>query len=347
MAIELGYWSPVFGGWLRNVDDEGMDWSFGYNLAVARAAEEAGFTRTLVAELLLNDIKERSDPVLECWTTCAALAAATSKLRIMAAIRPGFHNPGIAAKRAATIDHISGGRFELNVVCAWWEEEARRYGVPWIDHDKRYDRGREFVEVMKGMWADGEFTLDGAYYKVLGGLLNPKPAQRVRGVPRVPLYAGGDSEQGKAMIASSCDGYLMHGDPPERLAAKVAEMEERVASSQPGARFRYGCAGYAIVRDTEAEARADVKRITTVREGSPNYHSYLDFVRNSKLDQQLTLENYSVSNRGLSAGLVGTPEQVARRLGELEDAGIDLVLLQMSPQLEEIRRFGEEVVPLL
>jgi FMNH2-dependent dimethyl sulfone monooxygenase len=139
----------------------------------------------------------------------------------------------------------------------------------------------------------------------------------------------------------------MHGGEPKQLEAKVLDMEERVARLQPGARFRYGAAAYAIVRDTEEEARAEVKRITTAQPGSRNFHSYQDFVRNSHLDSKVTLEDYSVSNRGLRVGLVGTPDVVARRLGELEDAGLDLVLLQMSPQLEEIRRFGEKVVPLL
>lgn len=347
MTIKLGYWSPIFGGWLRNVDDEGMSPTFAYNLAVARAAEDAGFHMTLVAELLLNDIKDKGADTLECWTTCAALAASTRKLRIMAAIRPGFREPALVAKEAANIDHISGGRFELNVVSAWWEEEARRYGGKWIDHDKRYARAKEFVDVMKGMWAEDEFHYKGDHYVIDGGILNPKPEQRVRGTPRVPLFAGGDSEQGKDFIASTCDSYLMHGAPPEQHKQKIADMEERVARLQPGADFQYGAAAYAIVRDTEEEARAELKRITIAQPGSRNYHSYQDFITNSRLDSKVTLEDYSVSNRGLRAGLVGTPEQVAQRLGMMEDAGLDLVLLQMSPQLEEIQRFGEDVIPLL
>lgn len=347
MTIKLGYWSPVFGGWLRNVDDENMDWTFAYQAKVAQAAEEAGFHTTLVAELLLNDIKEKGAPVLDAFTLSTALATVTKKLRIMAAIRPGYREPGHVAKEAASIDHISNGRFELNVVAAWFEEESRRLGGKWVPHDQRYRRAAEFVQVLKGLWSQDEFHLKGDFYQLDGGISNPKPVQNVRGTPRIPLYAGGESEDGKNFIARHCDSYLMHGDPPERLRPKVEDMEERVRRLQPGARFEYGVAGYSLVRDTEDEVRAELKRIMTVNPSSPNYHSYQDWINNSKLDQKISLENYSVSNRGLQTGLVGTPEQVAQRLGELQDAGIDLVLLQMSPQLEEIQRFGEKVIPLL
>jgi FMNH2-dependent dimethyl sulfone monooxygenase len=109
----------------------------------------------------------------------------------------------------------------------------------------------------------------------------------------------------------------------------------------------YGVAAYAIVRDTEAEAREELKRITNVQPGSPGYENYQDWVSHTALEQQISLEDYSVSNRGLRAGLVGTPEQVADRIRELETVGVDLLLLQFSPQLEEMERFAESVMPLV
>ena len=111
--------------------------------------------------------------------------------------------------------------------------------------------------------------------------------------------------------------------------------------------MQYGMAAYAIVRRTEREAQRELERITNVAPGSPGYGNYQDFVRNSKLEQQLSLEDYSVSNRGLRAGLVGTPEQVAERVRAFEAAGVNLLLLQCSPQLEEMERFAEEVMPLV
>jgi FMNH2-dependent dimethyl sulfone monooxygenase len=93
--------------------------------------------------------------------------------------------------------------------------------------------------------------------------------------------------------------------------------------------------------------KKELDRITNVSEGSPGYGNYRDWIANTKLEQQVSLQDYSVSNRGLRAGLVGTPEQVAERVRELEAVGVDLLLLQCSPQLEEMERFSEQVMPLV
>jgi FMNH2-dependent dimethyl sulfone monooxygenase len=111
--------------------------------------------------------------------------------------------------------------------------------------------------------------------------------------------------------------------------------------------MKFGAAGYAIVRSTEAEAQREIERITDIRPGTPGFENYQDWINNTQLEQRVSLEDYSVSNRGLRSGLVGTPEQVAERIVEFEEAGLDLLLLQFSPQLEEMERFAEEVVPLV
>jgi len=109
----------------------------------------------------------------------------------------------------------------------------------------------------------------------------------------------------------------------------------------------FGVAGYVVCADTEAAARAEVARITDVRQSAAGYANYQDWLANTQLEQRVSLEDYSVSNRGLKAGLVGTPEQIAERLGEFEEAGVDLLLLQFSPQYEEMERFAAEVIPLV
>src|SRR6185436_34755 len=99
--------------------------------------------------------------------------------------------------------------------------------------------------------------------------------------------------------------------------------------------------------ETEAEARAEVARITNVAEGTPGYGNYADWLAHTQLEQRVTLEEYSVSNRGLRAGLVGTAEQVAEQVQTFADVGVDLLLLQCSPQYEEMERFAAEVMPLV
>jgi FMNH2-dependent dimethyl sulfone monooxygenase len=340
--MRFGYWLPVFGGWLRNIPDEGMEASWDYVRRLAQRSEQIGFDLTLIAELNLNDIKGPEAPSLDAWSTAAALAAVTERLELMVAVRPTFHPPAALAKQAANIDHISGGRLTLNVVSSWWASEARQYGVDFDQHDARYARTAEWLQVVSGMWSQPRFSFAGAHYHVEDAILEPKPVAR----PRPTIYAGGESETAKQLIARACDAYLMHGDPPERVAAKVADMRARRARLNL-APLRFGVAGYVVCADTETAARAEVARITDVRQSAAGYANYQDWLANTQLEQQVSLEDYSVSNRGLRAGLVGTPQQIAERIREFEQAGVDLLLLQFSPQYEEMERFAAEVIPLV
>lgn len=338
--MRYGYWMPVFGGWLRNVEDEGMEASWDYVRRLARRSEEIGFDLSLVAELFLNDIKEPDAPTLDAWSTAAALAAVTRTLELMVAVRPTYHPPAVLAKQAANIDRISGGRLSLNLVASWWEDEARRYGAPFDRHDERYDRAAEWVRVVKGMWSEDRFSLSGDHFEVEDAILEPKPASE----PWPTVYAGGESEAGKEMISRLCDAYVMHGDPPHRVREKIRDMRGR-RGRHDGEPLTFGVSGFVVVRDTEEEVRRELARITSVdRDDRDGYHSFRDWLDGTDLEQELSAEDYAVSNRGLHSGLVGTPEQVARRIDEFEEAGVDLLLLQFSPQLEEMERFSETVM---
>jgi FMNH2-dependent dimethyl sulfone monooxygenase len=343
--MRFGYWLPVFGGWLRNVEDEGMAAEWSYVRRLARASERAGFDLTLIAELNLNDIKGPEAPALDAWSTAAALAAVTDRLELMVAVRPTFHPPALLAKQAANIDHISGGRLSLNVVSSWWAEEARQYGVEFDTHDARYARTAEWLAVVDGLWKERQFSFAGKYYHVEDAILEPKPVRRPHR-PRPTIYAGGESPAAKNLIARTCDAYLMHGDPPERIATKVQDMR-RLRESNGLTPLVFGVAGYVVCRATEAAAQREVARITDVHQSAAGYANYEQWLANTQLDQRVSLEDYSVSNRGLKAGLTGTPDQIADRIRAFEQAGVDLLLLQFSPQLEEMERFAEEIMPLV
>ena len=337
--MRYGYWLPVFGGWLRNVADEKMEASWAYVKRLAQRSEELGFDVTLIAELNLNDIKGVEAPSLDAWSTAAALAAVTERIELMVAVRPTFHLPALLAKQAANIDHISGGRLTLNVVSSWWADEARKYGVSFETHDDRYARTSEWLDVLNGVWSQDHFSFSGKYYRVEDNVLDPKPVSK----PRPLLYAGGESPAAKDLIAEKCDAYLMHGDPPERVREKIADLRERRARhGLPPMKF--GVAGYAIVRETEREANEELRRITDVKQSAAGYANYQQWLAGTQLERRVSLEDYSVSNRGLRSGLVGTPEQVAERVAQFEAAGVDLLLLQFSPQFEEMERFADKVI---
>jgi len=351
--MRYGFWLPVFGGWLRNLEDEQMETSWAYTKALAQRAEQIGYDLTLIAELNLNDIKGVEAPSLDAWSTAAALAAVTERLELMVAVRPTFHNPALLAKQAANIDQIAGGRLSLNVVSSWWKDEATKYGIPFDEHEQRYARTSEWIDVVDGCWSKQHFTHQGQIYNVQDNVLAPKPVseRRFPGTPVAPqpkngrptLYAGGESDTAKNLIDSKCDAYLMHGDPPEIVGAKIEDMRRRrEAAGLPPMSF--GVSGYAIVRDSDAEAAREVARITDVNSSARGYANYQQWITGSKLEQKVSLEDYSVSNRGLRSGFIGTPETIRTRLEEFALVGVDLVLVQASPQAEEMERFSAQVI---
>lgn len=338
-GIRYGYWMPVFGGWLRNVEDEQMEATWQYTSKLARRSEEIGFDLSLIAELNMNDIKGIDAPSLDAWSTSAALAAVTKTLELMVAVRPTFHLPALFAKQAANIDHISGGRLALNVVSSWWEQEARMYGVDFERHDDRYGRTSEWLDVVNGAWSQKSFDHTGKYYQTQNTVLEPKPVR----LPRPPIYAGGESEAAKNLIAQKCDAYVMHGDSPEHVAAKIADMSAR-REKFGLERMQFGVAGYAFTRDSEKDVAKEIERITDVKQNAKGYANYQQWLQGTQLEQKMSIQEYSVSNRGLRSGLVGTPSQVQDQIGKFEEVGVDLLLLQFSPQLEEMERFSDSVI---
>lgn len=335
--MRYGFWAPVFGGWLRNVRDEGMVADWDYMRRLCQRAEQIGYDLTLIAELNLNDIKGTDKPALDAWSTAAALAAVTERLELMVAVRPNFHQPALFAKQAANISRISGGRLSLNVVSSWWAEEARSYGLAFDQHDDRYARTREWLAVVEGLWREDRFTYDGERYQLDAAICEPKPARKP------VVYAGGESEMAKTLIAEHCDAYVMHGDDPEHIAGKIADMKARRARAG-GPPMIFGMAAYAIVRDRREAALEERARITTLDPAAPGFANFDQWVSGTELERELKIEEYSVSNRGLRPGLVGTGADVSVRVAEFEAAGVDLLLLQMSPQLEEMERFAAAVI---
>jgi FMNH2-dependent dimethyl sulfone monooxygenase len=336
--MRFGYWMPVFGGWLRNDPHEGSAASWGAVRDLTLRSEEMGWDLTLIAELFLNDIKGIEEPALDAWSTAAALAAVTSTIELMVAVRPNFHHPALLAKQAANIDQISGGRLALNVVSSWWKEEAEQYGLVFDQHDDRYGRTAEWLKVVDGLWSEKRFSHEGERYTLKDAIVEPKP------VRRPVVYAGGESEAAKTLIARQCDAYVMHGDPVEAVAPKIADMTRR-REEAGGSPMPFGMAAYAIVRDSEADAQAELERITAMPASPPpGFANFDQWLKGTELERTLKLQEYSVSNRGLRPNLVGTPEQIAERIRAYEAVGLDLLLLQMSPQAEEMDRFAETVM---
>ena len=180
--MRFGYWMPIFGGWLRNVNDEGMSIAWPYIRDLAVASEQQGFELSLIAELNLNDIKGHRAPSLDCWALAPAVAAVTSKLELMLAVRPNYHSPSLTAKALSTLDTIAPGRLSLNVVSSWWKDEAAQYGAPFDVHDARYARTEEWLDVVSRLLREQTMTHHGALYQLDGAVLEAGP-------PRIDIAA--------------------------------------------------------------------------------------------------------------------------------------------------------------
>lgn len=337
--MHFGYWTPVYGGFLRNVGDEGTpaDWETIRDISLT--ADRLGYHTTLIPELYLNDRKGIHAPCLEAWSLTAAVLAVTKNLRVMTAIRPGFHLPAVAAKRISTLDSIAPGRICLNVVAAWWAEEAKQFGGAFPPHDERYDQAQEFVDVITGALAQTPFTYDGKFFKARETIVEPKLSAPLG------IFAGGESESGREAISSFANAYALHGGTVQEVRDKVDDLNRRRVQKVGEPMKEFAMSAYVIIRDTEAEAQRELDRITTVDPNSPGYASFKEFTANSALNVEVSAKEYAVGTRGLRPNLVGTPEQVAEKIRAYEDAGLTLLLIQSSPLEQELERIADQLFP--
>ncbi|TKX30390.1 alkanesulfonate monooxygenase [Campylobacter sp. MIT 12-5580] len=335
--MKFGYWSPVFGSWLRNVNDDTTQCSWEYIKDLTLKAEKLGYSLTLVPELYLNDIKGHKAPCLDAWAIATALASITQKIEILAALRPQYHQVATTAKELTTLAQISNHRFSINLVSAWWEEEARQFGIDFKAHDDRYTFLSEYAQILKGFWSKSPFSFKGKYFEFKDSFNEPKPSTQ-------PLiYAGGESETGRNAITQFADFYLMHGGSVDEVETKIKDMKARRAKAGLKEFKGFGMAAYVIIKNTQEEALAELKRITTIKNEEAYANSYQDFTSNSNLNVELSKADYSVSNRGLRANLIGTAQQVRAKIKEFEEVGVDLIIIQCANMKEELEKIAHEL----
>lgn len=346
-AVKFAYWVPnVSGGLVVSTIEQRTDWSLDYNQRLAQTAERAGF------EYALSQIRFTAgygaEYQHESVSFSQALLHATTKLKVIAAILPGPWNPAVVAKQIATIDHISGGRIAINVVSGWFKGEFTAIGEPWLEHDERYRRSREFIETLKGIWTQDDFTYRGDFYRFNNYTLSPKPVQN----PHPEIFQGGSSRAARDNAASVSDWYFTNGNTPEGLKAQIDDIRAKAAKNNH--KVKIGVNAFVIARDTEEEAKAvldDIIRHAHVEA----VHAFGDAVKqagNASPEGEgnwakSTFEDLVQYNDGFRTNLIGTPEQIAARIVELKSVGVDLVLAGFLHCIEEVEYFGQKVLPLV
>ncbi|GJD56199.1 FMNH2-dependent alkanesulfonate monooxygenase [Methylobacterium dankookense] len=293
----------------------------------------------------------------DSWIVASALAPLTKRLRFLVAVRPGLMEPSAAARMASTLDRISGGRLLINVVTGGDPVELRGDGV-FLDHDARYAVTDEFLTIWRGLLAGDTVSYEGAHLRAENGRLIFPPVQS----PYPPLYFGGSSPAGIAVAAEHCDVYLTWGEPPAGVAEKIALARE--AAEKKGKTFSYGIRLHVIVRETESEAWEAAERLISRLDDATIAQAQATLKRQDSVGQNRMMALHGgrrdklvvspnlwagvgLVRGGAGTALVGSADQVADRMKEYIDLGIDRFILSGYPHLEEAYRFAELVFPKL
>jgi FMNH2-dependent dimethyl sulfone monooxygenase len=296
-----------------------------------RRVEDLGIGHLLIPQRWWGNGEEIEGSSLDCLAMTGHIATLTRQIRLITAIHPGFFSPAALAKWAATLDTLHPGRWAVNITSGWNLEEFRMYGIDPLDHDARYRRAREFIEVLRGAWDGGPFSHRGEFYRVQDLVVEPRPASPLE------VFQGGQSPAAMAMAASHSDWMFLNGGRTEKLRAII----DAVRAQARGRRIRFAVYAAPLCRETDAAAWAEIdtrlgkldpalvaKR--KVRVGGATGMWAGDHDPLSHLD----------TNEGYCTRLIGSPATILDRIRELGSAGIELLHLDLRDRL-----FNEAVLP--
>lgn len=322
---------------------EGMDREF--MLQLAQAFEAAGYDRVLVAQ---SSIWPDSMP-MAMWVT-----SVTKTLAVMVAHRPGFIAPTMAARMFATLDRLSNGRAGIHVITGGNDKELESDG-DFLTKEERYHRSREYVEILRAMWgATAPVSYDGAYYRFNDAAGQLKPGGSI------PVYWAGASETAKRFAGQQADFYSTHLLSLAETGALAAEVSGYAADA--GRSIRFQGSARVILGDTEEQAWANAKRVAErlaeerearlsampSKKGSLAADRIAQAAEVEMIDERLWTGTHKASGGGISPAFVGTPEQVAEAQLKYYDLGFRSFFLRgFDPPFEDIKRIGEQLIPLL
>ncbi|PFE02614.1 FMNH2-dependent alkanesulfonate monooxygenase [Priestia megaterium] len=326
----------------------GRSADYSYFRQVAQAADRLGFEGVLIPTG-----KSCEDP----WLLAASLIPETERLKFLVAVRPGIMAPSVAARMTSTLDRISNGRLLVNVVAGGDPAELAGDGL-FLSHDERYEAADEFLDVWKGLLAGDTVNYEGKHIHVENSELLYPPVQK----PSPPIYFGGSSPAGQKVAAKHSDVYLTWGEPPEQVREKIAAVRKQAEAE--GRTVKFGIRLHIIVRETEEEAWQAADRLIQHLDEDTIQAAQRTFARYDSVGQQRmaslhrgTREELTISPNlwagvglvrgGAGTALVGSAENVAKRIKEYEGLGIESFILSGYPHLEEAYHVGELLFPLL
>jgi alkanesulfonate monooxygenase len=320
----------------------------GYLRQIAEAIDELGYEGALLPT---------GRGCEDAWITAATLVPATQRLRFLVAVRPGLMSPGLAARMASTFDRLSGGRLLINVVTGGDPQELAGDGVH-LGHDDRYELTDEFLAAWRALCRGEKVDTHGRHLRIEGGQLTLRPVQD----PHPPLYFGGSSPAAHRVAARHADVYLTWGEPPDQVAERIDHM--RSLAERSGRRLRFGIRLHVISRDRSADAWAVTDRMLEAMPDDMVALAQSQFAQGDSVGQQRMAAlhggnrdklvvspnlwaGFGLVRSGAGTALVGSHDEVAERIAEYHQLGIDHFILSGQPHLEEAYWFAEGVFPLL
>ena len=326
--------------------------SFAYLRDVVLNAERLGYHSLLIPTRFSNGSFDQAAPLAETWTVATALAAASSQIRLLIAVRPGFASAGLFAQQAATLHEISDGRIDINIVPGGIQGDNERIGAA-LPHDDRYAQADEFIDACSRLWqSDGPLDFDGKTVNLRGALCSPQPS------PPPQWYLGGASDAALTLAAERADVLLCWIQPLEAMSALLER--GRAAFARAGRRPRFGLRTHLVVRETEAAAWQEADALLS--EAHPQVMAQrAAAVRSTAMvgaaAQARRVEDDRLSERlwngisrvrvNLGTAIVGTPDQAAAELRRYWQLGFDEFILSGYPHLEEAERIARDVIPLV
>ena len=355
--MQVFWFIPSHGdGRYLGTGEGGRALSHDYLKQVAQAADQLGYEGVLIPTG-----RSCEDP----WVVAASLLPVTKRLKFLVAVRPGLHQPSLAARMAATFDRLSGGRLLINLVTGGDQAELEGDGV-FLNHADRYAQSEEFIRIWRGILAashSGEsYNFEGQHLQVKEAKLLFPPLQE----PHPPVYFGGSSAAAHDLAAAQTEAYLTWGEPPAEVAKKVADVRAR--AEKLGRKVEFGIRLHVIVRETDEQAWAAADALISRLDDATVAKAQANFARmDSEGQRRMAALHAKGANRsrealeispnlwagiglvrsGAGTALVGDAKTVAARIQEYADIGIDKFIFSGYPHLEEAYRFAELVFPLL
>jgi alkanesulfonate monooxygenase SsuD/methylene tetrahydromethanopterin reductase-like flavin-dependent oxidoreductase (luciferase family) len=356
----FGYRKLKFGTFQTNLDsgcvmadiDGRLEISWPNTIALAKLADEMEF-ETIVPVARWRGFGGAVNPQgegFECYTWAAGVAASTTKAGVMSTSHVSFNHPIIAAKQGAVIDHISNGRFTLNIVCGWNGPEMEMFGMDLARHEDRYARAEEWLSIVKRLWTqDGDFDHDGLFYQIKKGTLAPKPIQ----APYPAIMNAGSSERGRHFATKNCDlVFTILRTFDLDICTKHVQSYRTLAREEYGRDIRVWTNAYIIQGETEKEARAFHDYIVNEKGDWEAAGNVISMMAAEVNERKYPPEQARAMTAAMIPGwgghpLIGTKEQIVDKLADLSKMGIDGVVLSWPRYEQGMREFRDVTLPLV